>query len=327
MASPPASVLNVVEQARNFVAIDTLGDDEIYGTDAGGLLHYSNGNDVIHAGGGDDRISAAGGVSAGKKTIYGEAGNDQISINETNGTAPNGQTISATAWGLVFGGDGDDQIGGVGGNDEFHGDAGNDRLFGSGGNDLLDGGSGADFMAGGSGLDSFRGTIADFSGDTITDFARGDRLQITDANLASFSFSHSGDSLSFGGSTITLSGSANLNLAAYALAGGGVEIPSPSPPPTTAAMAFPISSGATPAARSPTGAAPGQVQRPDRLFSHHRHRLADRRHWRHHRRRQGRSAVAAFLGHAHFLDQRWQHLRQHRIFRCGRAGLADRRNG
>ncbi len=99
-----------------------------------------------------------------------------------------------------------------------------------GGNDLLDGGSGADFMAGGSGLDSFRGTIADFSGDTITDFVRGDRLQITDANLASFSFSHSGDSLSFGGSTITLSGSANLNLAAYALAGGGVEITVAKPP-------------------------------------------------------------------------------------------------
>jgi len=85
----------------------------------------------------------------------------------------------------LFGGDGNDRLNGGEGADVVSGDAGDDYLSGGAGTDKLTGGAGADTMEGGSGNDLFlfaRATDAD--GDTILDFATGDRLDLRgiDAN-------------------------------------------------------------------------------------------------------------------------------------------------
>jgi Ca2+-binding RTX toxin-like protein len=84
--------------------------------------------------------------------IFGQAGNDQISLDETNG---------ALLRALLFGGAGDDTLTGGSGNDLLFGEAGNDTLLGKGGNDILFGGDGNDILIGGSGNDQVFGQAGD----------------------------------------------------------------------------------------------------------------------------------------------------------------------
>src|SRR3546814_11636301 len=53
------------------------------------------------------------------------------------------------------------------------------------GADLLVGGADADLLQGGAGNDTFSGTAADLAGDTIADFAVGDSILVTGADLSS----------------------------------------------------------------------------------------------------------------------------------------------
>jgi Ca2+-binding RTX toxin-like protein len=76
--------------------------------------------------------------------VFGQGGNDAITLNEANGALP-----AAT----LFGGSGNDVITGGSGADEIFGQAGNDTLFGRGGNDLLFAGDGNDVITGGDGND------------------------------------------------------------------------------------------------------------------------------------------------------------------------------
>ena len=80
--------------------------------------------------------------------VFGQDGNDIISLDETNGALPAAQ---------LFGGAGNDMITGGSGNDQLFGQDGNDVLVGQGGNDLLFGGSGDDVLIGGSGNDQVFG--------------------------------------------------------------------------------------------------------------------------------------------------------------------------
>ena len=90
-------------------------------------------------------------------------------------------------------GDGSDTIFGGNGNDTIAGGIGNDVIDGGAGDDILTGGvQGADSLTGGAGNDSFLDTAVGMSGDTITDFAAGDKIVISNASLAGFSFSLSG---------------------------------------------------------------------------------------------------------------------------------------
>ena len=148
----------------------------------------------------------------------------------------------AIAYGTVIenaiGGQGSDEIRGNAADNELRGGSGADRLYGGGGVDTLIGGSGADTLTGGAGGDAFRGTAAQLNGDTISDFAAGDRIVFTDANLASFTYSLSGSTLTFSGGTLNLSGGLAGPLVASAVSGGGVQLTlaaDPPPPPTTAA--------------------------------------------------------------------------------------------
>jgi len=133
--------------------------------------------------------------------------------------------------GTYAGTNGADRYTGGAGDDTIDGRAGNDILAGGGGNDLIIGGAGADVLTGGIGADTFRGTAAALNGDTITDFEAADTIIITDANLATFSFSLSGNKLTYTGGSITFSQSLAGAFTASAAASGGVQLHLVSEPP------------------------------------------------------------------------------------------------
>ena len=80
--------------------------------------------------------------------VFGLDGNDNLSLDETNGALPKAD---------MFGGGGNDTITGGSGNDVLDGGSGNDTLLGKGGNDLLFGGDGDDVLTGGAGNDQVFG--------------------------------------------------------------------------------------------------------------------------------------------------------------------------
>ncbi len=136
---------------------------------------------------------------------------------------------------------GDDFYDGRGGTvgGTVYGNAGNDRMLGGGGAELfvggygadtLQGGGGADILTGGAGYDLFIDTRAGHDGDTITDFSRGDRLVFSDASLANFSFSVSGNVLNYSGGSMTLQGFTGSGLSISQALEGGVQITFASPP-------------------------------------------------------------------------------------------------
>ena len=84
--------------------------------------------------------------------VFGLAGNDTISLDESNGALPKAN---------LFGGAGNDTLTGGSGNDMLFGQAGNDTLLGKGGADLLFGGDGNDTLIGGSGDDQVFGQSGD----------------------------------------------------------------------------------------------------------------------------------------------------------------------
>jgi len=76
--------------------------------------------------------------------VFGQAGNDTITLDEVNGALPAAH---------LFGGAGDDTLTGGSGNDQLSGQAGHDTLLGKGGVDTLFGGVGNDVLTGGTGDD------------------------------------------------------------------------------------------------------------------------------------------------------------------------------
>ncbi len=112
------------------------------------------------------------------ETLGGDAGNDILNGNGGND--------------FLFGGAGNDTLNGGDGNDTLYGGAGSDTLVGGADNDLLIGGPGSDTMTGGpgSGADTFvYSSVADSRGgqfDTITDFASGDKINLTPFGATAF---------------------------------------------------------------------------------------------------------------------------------------------
>jgi Ca2+-binding RTX toxin-like protein len=80
--------------------------------------------------------------------VFGQGGNDTVTLNEALGALPRG---------LLFGGSGNDLLTGGSGDDQIFGGADSDTLFGKGGQDLLFGGSGNDVLTGGDGDDEMFG--------------------------------------------------------------------------------------------------------------------------------------------------------------------------
>lgn len=139
------------------------------GTPMAETLLGTESDNLIRGDLGDDTLAG----SAGNDFIYGEEGNDLLrgDANERATGGPEGGNDT------IFGGLGNDRIGGKGGNDVLYGDDGNDRIWGDAGDDLIEGGPGNDRLWGDSGdaeggADIFVLT-ADAGTDTINDFEVG----------------------------------------------------------------------------------------------------------------------------------------------------------
>jgi Ca2+-binding RTX toxin-like protein len=76
--------------------------------------------------------------------VSGRAGNDVVSVNETNGPLPRVNLFGQTGNDTLTGGSGGDQLFGQAGNDMIIGRGGVDSLFGGGGNDTITGGDAND---------------------------------------------------------------------------------------------------------------------------------------------------------------------------------------
>jgi VCBS repeat-containing protein len=136
--------------------------DNITGGTAGQDINGNGGNDTIYAGGGNDNVSG----SNGDDVLYGQAGNDAVDGGNNND--------------LIYGGSGNDNpLNGAGGNDFIYGGSGNDTINGGAGADVLVGGYGSDNVTGGTENDTFKFVSLADSGDTITDFTAGDKIDVT----------------------------------------------------------------------------------------------------------------------------------------------------
>src|SRR6201987_1747069 len=130
---PPAGLLSELG--------DGVDNTIVTSRDAAGQL-FVNGGAVPIAGG------QATVANTSTIQVFGQGGNDTITLDESNGALPAAQ---------LFGGDGKDTLTGGSGNDQLFGGAGNDILLGKGGNDLLFGGAGNDRLIGGAGDDQVLG--------------------------------------------------------------------------------------------------------------------------------------------------------------------------
>jgi Ca2+-binding RTX toxin-like protein len=85
--------------------------------------------------------------------VFGQGGNDTISLNEANGALPAANLFGGAGNDTLIGGSGADMLFGQAGNDTLLGKGGNDFLFGGADNDTLTGGDGDDQVFGESGND------------------------------------------------------------------------------------------------------------------------------------------------------------------------------
>src|SRR5215470_11359832 len=120
---------------------DNVDNTIVTSRDAAGNILVNGGAVAIEGG----RATVA---NTAEIVVFGQGGNDTITLDESNGALPSAQ---------LFGGDGNDTLTGGSGNDMLFGQAGNDVLLGKGGNDLLFGGAGNDTLTGGAGDDQMFG--------------------------------------------------------------------------------------------------------------------------------------------------------------------------
>ena len=156
-----------LQKGRDLPGVESLNDRILLSVTASfspgtGILSVfgdSHDNSIVMSRDAAGRILVNGGavtVTGGAPTVantaliqvFGQDGNDAISLDETSGALPAAN---------LFGGAGNDTLTGGSGNDMLFGQAGNDVLLGKGGNDLLFGGDGNDILTGGVGNDQVFG--------------------------------------------------------------------------------------------------------------------------------------------------------------------------
>ena len=124
---------------------DALDNTITVSRDAAGTILVNGGAVVIQGG-------TATVANTSLIQVFGQGGNDTITLNESNGALPRAN---------LFGGDGNDTLTGGSGNDQLFGQAGNDTLLGKGGFDFLFGGDGNDTLTGGDADDQVFGEAGD----------------------------------------------------------------------------------------------------------------------------------------------------------------------
>jgi Ca2+-binding RTX toxin-like protein len=135
------------------------GDDIIFAGVGNDTVEGGDGNDFVNGGDGDDVLMGDGGNS-GKEEYHYEYNRPYYSAQWNNYKDILLPEIE-TSHDLIFGGGGNDTIGGGFGNDTLYGDSGNDVINGDTGDDNIEGGSGND-------------TITDTSSYAIIDGGSGD---------------------------------------------------------------------------------------------------------------------------------------------------------
>lgn len=152
-------------QNRFIPAIDSLAErimpsvTAIFSAGTLTVLGDSSNNNLVVSRDAAGKILVNGGAVAIKGAVptiantsliqmFGQAGNDQLTLDETNGALPRAN---------LFGGAGDDSLTGGSAADALFGQAGNDILLGKGGDDLLFGGAGDDTLTAGAGTDQVFG--------------------------------------------------------------------------------------------------------------------------------------------------------------------------
>lgn len=179
-----------------------LDDDDVFRLNDGShTIVASPGNDLINGGGGYDDVQYNEGFFPGLKLSKAGAaveidkgegfGVDTLRNIESlygSNRADNLSKGLSNADTTIFGGGGNDKVGGRAGDDALSGDDGNDVLIGRAGNDVLVGGDGRDILKGGGGNDVLVGG-GGFGGERFADVLAGQKgkdLFVLEAPLPSF---------------------------------------------------------------------------------------------------------------------------------------------
>ncbi|MEQ1828011.1 MAG: right-handed parallel beta-helix repeat-containing protein, partial [Pirellula sp.] len=157
------------------------GDDQLYGGNGVDTIHgdtdddqlFGEGSeDLLHGGLGNDLLVAGAGIV---NQLFGDEGDDRL-IGSDEGT-DDANLLDATYFGdILSGGDGDDEIRGLGGADDINGDAGDDWIDGGVRSDRIRGGAGRDTLYGAHGRDRIEGGNENdrIYGEEGTDLLHGD---------------------------------------------------------------------------------------------------------------------------------------------------------
>jgi VCBS repeat-containing protein len=176
--------------------IGTNGNDSLNGTTGADTIRALDGDDTVNAGRNGDTVYGGSGADTinggdGNDFLYGQAGNDIIHGDGNNDT--------------IYGGSGDDQIFGDDNSDQtLYGGSGSDTISGGNNSDRIAGGFGADTLSGGSNGDTFVYFDLRDTGDTITDFDGGDRIDFSAIDADPLMAGDQG--FAFGGTTATAHG-------------------------------------------------------------------------------------------------------------------------
>ncbi len=147
VAAPANAAVTATVGANGVLSVfgDNLDNNITISRDAAGKILVNGG-----------AVSVVGGTATVANTtliqVFGQAGNDTLSLSEVNGALPAAN---------LFGGSGNDVLTGGSGNDQLFGQDGNDTLLGKGGTDLLFGGNDNDTLTGGDADDQAFGQSGD----------------------------------------------------------------------------------------------------------------------------------------------------------------------
>jgi len=195
----------------------TYGFNSNAGSDVYNANVFSSVAVTIFDAGGTDTLDYSGSSSVQRIDLNPESFSNVLG-NKGNLSIARGSIIEN-----AIGGSGQDVIIGNSVNNTLSGSGGADQLFGNAGDDTLSGNAFVDTLTGGLGNDIFRDTKAGLNGDTIVDFHGGDRIVISDATLAGFTFNLTGTTLTYTGGSLTLGASVGRIIASAAV-GGGVQL-------------------------------------------------------------------------------------------------------
>jgi Ca2+-binding RTX toxin-like protein len=197
----------------NDTYLGSAGADEVYG---------GNGNDSLGGGAGDDYLDG----EAGADSLDGGKGDDVFVVDDPGDTITDIAGIDTVGAYISYTlGSGLDDLVLLGSSNlSGTGNALVNYITGNAGTNVISGRAGADVLTGDLGNDTFQDTAADLNGDTITDFSVGDRIVVSTASWANFTFSVTGHTLSYTGGSLTLSNVPQGTLVAHIAASGGVEV-------------------------------------------------------------------------------------------------------